>query len=82
MGLNFDVIEYCRKLKASKQPPYHCPVVECGKVYRSMCGLQYHLVNYDHDNPNPEPQTPGMYIFFWIIHIYQLENYAFALVGL
>lgn len=48
-GLDFDVLEYCRKLRTSKQPPYTCPIVECSKTYKSMCGLQYHLVNYDHN---------------------------------
>ncbi|XP_054279658.1 peregrin isoform X2 [Macrosteles quadrilineatus] len=49
MGLDFDVLEFCRKLRTSNKPPYTCPVVECGKSYKSMCGLQYHLVNFDHD---------------------------------
>lgn len=51
MGLDFDVLEFCRKLRTSNKPPYTCPVVECGKSYKSMCGLQYHLVNFDHQNP-------------------------------
>uniref|UniRef100_A0A1B6EAI8 Peregrin n=1 Tax=Clastoptera arizonana TaxID=38151 RepID=A0A1B6EAI8_9HEMI len=51
MGLDFDVLEFCRKLRTSKQPPYTCPVVECSKPYKSMCGLQYHLVNYEHNSP-------------------------------
>ncbi|KAF6201871.1 hypothetical protein GE061_004267 [Apolygus lucorum] len=46
--LDFDVLEFCRKLRTSKQPPYTCPIVECGKTYKSMCGLQYHLVIFDH----------------------------------
>lgn len=58
MGLDFDVLEYCRKLRTSNKPPYTCPVVVCGKSYKSMCGLQYHLVNFDHDAPQPQPQTP------------------------
>ena len=49
MALDFDVLEYCRKLRTSKQPPYTCPIVECSKTYKSMCGLQYHLVNFDHN---------------------------------
>ncbi|XP_069684032.1 peregrin isoform X2 [Periplaneta americana] len=61
MGLDFDVLEFCRKLRTSKQPPYECPVAQCGKVYKSLCGLQYHLVNFDHNAPTPPnpPQTPG-----------------------
>ncbi|XP_068086582.1 peregrin [Anabrus simplex] len=58
MGLDFDVLEFCRKLRSSKQPPYECPVSECRKVYKSLFGLQYHLVNYDHNNPTPTNPTP------------------------
>lgn len=58
MGVDFDVLEYCRKLRTSNKPPYTCPVVECGKPYKSMCGLQYHLVNYDHNSPQT-PRTPN-----------------------
>lgn len=51
MGLDFDAIDYCRTLL--RQPaPYKCPVDKCGKSYKSIYGLQYHLVNFDHDNPN------------------------------
>lgn len=53
MGLDFDVLDFCRKLRTSNKPPYTCPVVECGKSYKSMCGLQYHLVNFDHDTAPP-----------------------------
>lgn len=53
MGVDFDVLEFCRKLKNSKAPPYQCPVAECGRTYRSTCGLQYHLTNFDHNNPTP-----------------------------
>ncbi|KAK7871739.1 hypothetical protein R5R35_014013 [Gryllus longicercus] len=59
MGLDFDVLEFCRKLRTSKQPPYECPVPQCGKVYKSLCGLQYHLVNYDHNNPTPTNPNPA-----------------------
>jgi len=58
MGLDFDVLEICRKLRNSKQPPYECPVAECGKIYKSLCGLQYHLVNFDHNAPPPVNSTP------------------------
>ncbi|RZF36903.1 hypothetical protein LSTR_LSTR004591 [Laodelphax striatellus] len=51
MGVDFDVLEYCQKLKITNKPPYKCPVVECGKPYKSMSGLQYHLVNFDHSAP-------------------------------
>lgn len=57
MGLDFDVLDFCRKLRTSNKPPYTCPVVECGKEYKSMCGLQYHLVNFDHATlPPAQPQ--------------------------
>lgn len=53
MGLDFDVFEFCKKLRQNRPPPYQCPLEKCDKVYKSLCGLQYHLVNYDHDNPTP-----------------------------
>lgn len=58
MGLDFDVLEFCRKLRNSKQPPYECPVAQCGKVYKSLCGLQYHLVNFDHNAPTSVNALP------------------------
>ncbi|XP_026472471.1 peregrin-like isoform X2 [Ctenocephalides felis] len=58
MGLDFDVIEFCKKLRLERPPPYKCPVENCDKSYKSICGMQYHLVNYDHDKP--APQTPVM----------------------
>lgn len=53
MGLDFDAIDYCRTL-LRKPAPYKCPVdvEKCGKSYKSIYGLQYHLVNFDHDHPN------------------------------
>lgn len=48
MGLDFDPIDYCRTLARSPSP-YKCPVEQCNKSYKSIYGLQYHLVNYDHD---------------------------------
>lgn len=48
MGLDFDPIDYCRTLNRSP-PPFKCPVEKCNKSYKSIYGLQYHLVNYDHD---------------------------------
>lgn len=58
MVVDFDVLEFCKKLKNSKAPPYQCPVAECGRTYRSLCGMQYHLMNFDHNNPAPI-LTPG-----------------------
>lgn len=53
MGVDFDVMEFCKKLRNTKPPPYQCPVAECGRTYRSLCGMQYHLTNFDHNNPTP-----------------------------
>lgn len=61
MGPDFDVVDFCRKLKSSKNPPYTCPIVECGKSYKSMCGFQYHLVHFDHSAPPPTtPVGPSL----------------------
>ncbi|KAI5712860.1 hypothetical protein M8J76_010859 [Diaphorina citri] len=70
MTIDFDIVEFCRKLRASKQPPYACPLVECGRSYKTIIGLQSHLANFDHSNPPPEhtkekepeailPETPN-----------------------
>lgn len=54
MGLDFDAIEYCKNVKLQQaQPPYACPVAKCDRSYKTVVGLQYHLLNYDHDNPQP-----------------------------
>jgi hypothetical protein len=57
MVYDFDVRDFCQNLKATK-PPYECPVKDCGKVYKSYCGIQFHLYNYDHDNPENNIPTP------------------------
>lgn len=49
MGLDFDPIDYCRTLARGSPSPYKCPVEKCNKSYKSVYGLQYHLVNFDHD---------------------------------
>lgn len=53
MVLDFDVRTFCQNLRATK-PPYECPVKNCGKIYKSFCGIQFHLYNYDHENPNSQ----------------------------
>ncbi|CAH1783682.1 unnamed protein product [Owenia fusiformis] len=50
-NLGFDLSLFCQNLKATK-PPYECPVKGCQKMYKSFCGIQFHLYNYDHDNPD------------------------------
>ena len=50
MVLDFDVKTFCQNLRATK-PPYECPEPACGKVYKSYSGIQFHLYNYDHENP-------------------------------
>lgn len=58
MGLvDFDVIEFCKKLRTDRAPPYQCPIEKCVKTYRSTCGLQFHLQKYDHENPPTTPQS-------------------------
>lgn len=58
MGLDFDAIDYCRTLIRTRAP-YKCPVEKCNKSYKSIYGLQYHLVNYDHDNPQQSIVLPA-----------------------
>lgn len=57
MVLDLDVAEYCRKVRLEQSPPFKCPVVGCARSYKSICGLQYHLQNYDHDNPSAVTPT-------------------------
>lgn len=60
MVVDFDILEHCKKVRADHGPPYTCPVEKCGRTYKSVCGLQYHLKSYDHDNPTPlPPSTPS-----------------------
>lgn len=58
MGLDFDILEHCKKVRADHGPPYTCPVEKCCRTYKSVCGLQYHLKSFDHNNPNPQALTP------------------------
>lgn len=61
MGIDFDILEHCKKVRADHGPPYACPLEKCGRTYKSVCGLSYHLKSFDHDNPNaatPQPPTP------------------------
>lgn len=63
MGLDFDVLEFCKKLRIERPPPYQCPLEKCDRVYKSLCGLQYHLVRFDHETGAvpalPPPRKKG-----------------------
>ncbi|XP_055603021.1 bromodomain-containing protein homolog [Uranotaenia lowii] len=50
MGLDSAMQDYLKSLNKNC-PPFQCP--KCDKKYKSVIGLQYHLSNYDHDNPSP-----------------------------
>lgn len=52
MVIEFNIPDFCRNLRLS-HPPYSCPIEKCDRCYKSIIGLQYHLVHYDHDNPQP-----------------------------
>lgn len=56
MGVDFDVAEFCRKLRGS-EAPYKCPVDKCDKVYQSVVGMSYHLLKHDHNNPHSNEDT-------------------------
>lgn len=61
MGIDFDILEHCKKVRGDHGPPYTCPVEKCGRTYKSVCGLSYHLKSFDHDNPtllSPLQNTP------------------------
>ncbi|CAL4128531.1 unnamed protein product, partial [Meganyctiphanes norvegica] len=47
-------LEHCRRVK----PPYECPIVVCGRVYKSYAGIQHHMTSFDHENPPPNLVTP------------------------
>ena len=52
-----DVEAFCQNLRATK-PPFDCPFPNCDRVYRSHSGIQSHLQNFDHNNPDSPGQTP------------------------
>lgn len=47
MGLDFDIREFLNHIRATK-PPYECPAKNCGKIYKSFAGIQFHLFNFNH----------------------------------
>ncbi|XP_064487011.1 bromodomain-containing protein 1-like isoform X2 [Ornithodoros turicata] len=59
MLVNFDVRSFCQNLRATK-PPYECPLQNCGRIYKTYSGIQFHLYNFDHDGSNGglSPHTP------------------------
>lgn len=59
MLVNFDVRSFCQNLRATK-PPYECPLPNCGRIYKTYSGIQFHLYNFDHDGNNGglSPHTP------------------------
>ena len=59
MVFDFDLRLFCENLKATK-PPYECPAPGCGRVYKTYIGIQFHLFNFDHENPDAKSaSTPG-----------------------
>ena len=66
MGLDFDIREFLQNLRATK-PPYECPMKDCGKIYKSFAGIQFHLINFNHENPGsslPNCQSPQQALTF------------------
>lgn len=66
MGLDFDIREFLQNLRATK-PPYECPMKDCGKIYKSFAGIQFHLFNFNHENPGsslPNCQSPQQALTF------------------
>ncbi|XP_038073948.1 peregrin-like isoform X2 [Patiria miniata] len=61
-ALGFNVKYFCENLRATK-PPYECPVNDCGKIYRSHSGIEFHLNNFDHEkaggNGHSTPMKKG-----------------------
>ena len=56
MSSHTEIKNFIQHIQGLK-PPYECPVNDCGKVYKTFSGIQYHLYHYDHDNP--ESLTPN-----------------------
>lgn len=57
-SLNFDVKTFLHNLRATK-PPYECPVGNCDRVYKSLSGMEFHLLHFDHNNPQSNKPTPN-----------------------
>lgn len=55
---DLDIKAVCAKLRSTK-PPYECPVTSCRKLYKSFCGLEYHLYHFDHKEPITAESVAG-----------------------
>lgn len=53
MLVNLDVRTFCQNLRATK-PPYECPLPNCGRIYKTYSGIQFHLYNFEHDGSTPQ----------------------------
>uniref|UniRef100_A0A2P2I9J7 Peregrin-like n=1 Tax=Hirondellea gigas TaxID=1518452 RepID=A0A2P2I9J7_9CRUS len=48
-------LEFCRSMK----PPYQCPIAVCGRVYKSLSGINGHMTTFDHAMLPTTPVTPA-----------------------
>lgn len=55
--LDFDMEQFLNHCRMTK-PPYECPHASCGRVYRSLAGIQNHMTSFDHENPPSNLGTP------------------------
>ncbi|CAN8002041.1 unnamed protein product, partial [Ixodes hexagonus] len=53
MLVNIDIRTFCQNLRATK-PPYECPLPNCGRIYKTYSGIQFHLYNFEHDGATPQ----------------------------
>lgn len=47
-NLDFDLNHFMENLRACK-PPYKCPFTDCGKVYKTLAGIQSHICAHDNE---------------------------------
>lgn len=53
---SFDVRAFCQNLRATK-PPYECPLPNCGRIYKTYSGIQFHLYNFVHGGSAPSKKS-------------------------
>lgn len=53
---SFDVRAFCQNLRATK-PPYECPLANCGRIYKTYSGIQFHLYNFVHGGSAPSKKS-------------------------